>query len=93
LAARIRISLTYLREVLHEPGVEIRLHETILYNSIYRFDDELLANAHAYGSPAPRNPVLHLRRVPQGRVFDHYMNSFDRVWSGAAPVPHHQAGA
>lgn len=93
LSARIRISLSYLRELFHEPGIEIRFHETILYNSIYRFDDELLANVHAYGSPAPHNPVLHLRRAPGGRIFDHYMNSFDRVWAGAVPVSEHQAGA
>src|SRR6266511_5006131 len=27
----------------------IRLHDTPLYNSIYRFDDELLVNVHVYG--------------------------------------------
>lgn len=93
LSARIQISLNYLRGLVHEPGVEIRFHTTILYNSIYRFDDELLANVHVYGSPAPHNPVLHLRRVPGGRTFDHYMDSFDRVWAEALPVAEHQAGA
>jgi hypothetical protein len=28
---------------------QIRLHDTPLYNSIYRFDDELLVNTHVYG--------------------------------------------
>ncbi|WP_197682483.1 DUF5919 domain-containing protein [Jiangella sp. DSM 45060] len=93
LPARIRISLTYLRELRHESGVEIRFHQTTLYNSIYRFDDDLLANVHTYGSPAPHSPVLHLRRAPGGRVFDHYMNSFERVWAKAVPAAEQQAGA
>jgi hypothetical protein len=68
------------------PGVELRLHDTTLYASIYRSDETLLANVHAFGAPAAQNPVLHLRRVPGGRVVDHYLTSFDRVWAGAKPV-------
>lgn len=83
LAARIRISTKYLREAAVTDGVELRWHETTLYNSIYRCDDNMLVNAHVYGAPASQNPVLHLRRVPTGRVFDHYLASFDRVWAMA----------
>lgn len=42
---------------------EIRLHDTPLYNSIYRFDDDMLINTHVYGILAAYTPVLHLRRV------------------------------
>jgi len=80
LAARIRLSLTYLEEALVVPGVELRLHTTTLYNSIYRFDDDLLVNTHAYGAPAAQSPVMHLRRLPGGRLVDHYRSSFERVW-------------
>ena len=73
-------------DALHEPGVAVRLHGTTLYNSIYRYDDELLVNAHAYGVPASQSPVLHLRRFPGGRLFDHYMASFERVWETAQPL-------
>ncbi|MDX2817537.1 hypothetical protein PV410_34245 [Streptomyces sp. PA03-5A] len=34
------------------PGVEVRSHDTILYNSIYRFDDDVLVNPHVLGAPA-----------------------------------------
>jgi hypothetical protein len=27
--------------------------------------------------------VLHLRRLPGGRLFDHYQASFERVWEQA----------
>lgn len=86
LAARIRLALGYMREVLEAPGASMRLHHTTLYNSLYRYDDELLVNTHAYGVPAAQSPVLHLRRLPGGRLFDHYMASFERVWQIAQPA-------
>lgn len=69
--------------LLRIPGVEIRQHNTVLYNSIYRFDDEMLVNTHVVGSPAPQNPVLHIRKLSGGHLFEHYMKSFDRVWASA----------
>lgn len=81
LAARCQLSKGYLKAAFGAPGVSIREHSTTLYNSIYRFDDELLVNAHAYGAPAGDSPVMHLRHTPGGRLFDHYMRSFDRVWA------------
>jgi hypothetical protein len=65
-------------------GVEIRLHDTVLYNSIYRADDYLLVNPHAYGIAASHTPVLHLRRAEDGDMASTYLDSFERVWSGAA---------
>ena len=86
LAARIRLSLTYLRPAAEAAGVDIRLHDTVLYASMYRFDDEMLVNAHVGGSPAAQNPVLHLRRVEGGHMFDHYLHSLERVWAQARPL-------
>lgn len=43
----------------------------------------MLVNTHAAGSPASQSPVLHLRRVDGGHLFDHYLESFDWVWSTA----------
>jgi len=64
-------------------GCEVRLHSTTLYASIFRYDDEMVINPHAYGSPATANPCLHVRRLPGGPLFDHYAESFERVWDGA----------
>jgi hypothetical protein len=80
LAARIHIAMSYMRPAFDVPRIEARLHGTTLYNSIYRFDDELLVNSHAYGAGAPQAPVLHLRRIAGGQLFDFYMASFERVW-------------
>jgi hypothetical protein len=84
LAARVRLSLIYLQDAVSASDVEVRFHATTLYNSIYRFDDDMLVNAHVYGAPAAHSPVLHLRRLPGGRLFDHYQASFERVWEQAS---------
>ena len=86
LAARIRMSMSYMRPAFEVPGVQVRLHGTPLYNSIFRFDDDLLVNMHVYGAVAARSPVMHVRRIAGGRLFPHYMGSFDRVWEEARPL-------
>ncbi len=55
---------------------------TPLYNSVYRFDDEMLVNVHAYGILAAYTPTMHLRRV-DGAFFNTYLESFERVWASA----------
>ncbi|WP_234325596.1 hypothetical protein [Streptomyces sp. NRRL S-146] len=68
LAARARITRRYLEPAMTTPGVAVRLHDTILYNSVYRFDDDVLVNPHALGAPAGQNPVLHFRYTPVRRL-------------------------
>jgi hypothetical protein len=92
LNARIQLALGYMREAFDEPGVSVRLHATTLYNSLYRYDDELLVNTHAYGVAAGQSPVLHIRRLSGGHLFDHYMASFERVWENARPLAESPAG-
>ncbi len=83
LAARVRLSLSYIEPALDAPNLRMRLHDTTLYNSIYRYDDEMLVNTHIYGVGAGHAPVMHLRRTPSGRLFEQYMASFERVWQDA----------
>jgi hypothetical protein len=86
LSAKIRNALVRYRQLLDTQGVEIRLHDTILYNSIYRADDQLLINPHAYGIPASDAPVLHIRQVRDEDMASTYMGSFERVWAAARPL-------
>ncbi|WP_433419746.1 XRE family transcriptional regulator [Microtetraspora malaysiensis] len=65
---------------------ELRMHSTVLYNSIYRADDQLLVNTHVYGQLAANAPVLHLRKVTGGDMVTTYLESFEKVWAGATPV-------
>jgi transcriptional regulator with XRE-family HTH domain len=92
MQSRIELSMKYLAPAFGVPGIEVRLHETTLYNSIFRFDDDLLVNMHAYGAVAATSPVMHVRRIAGGRLFPHYMESFDRVWDEAEPLAAERAG-
>lgn len=87
MAAKIRNAMVMYRPLRAIESVEFRLHSTVLYNSIYRADDELLVNTHVYGLPAPHAPVWHLRKVAGGDIVNTYLDSFERVWEGARPLP------
>jgi len=79
VAGRVRSVLGFYTERL--PGaVDVRLHDTPLYSSIYRFDDELLVNHHVYGILAAYTPTTHLRRI-DGAYVNTYIESFERVWA------------
>lgn len=81
MAAKIRNSLALLEPLLSRDGVELRLHDTVLYNSMYRSDDQLLVNQHSYGIPAAQSPVYHYRHSDDSEMFDSYVTSFEAVWS------------
>ena len=61
------------------------MHATTLYASLFRYDDEIMVNPHAYGEPASANPVLHLRRLDGDQLAGHYIAAFERVWATATP--------
>lgn len=83
VAARCRLATTYAQHALIGSPAAIRLHDTTLYASVLRFDDELLANWHLYGAPASDSPVLHLRRTGEHGMAERFNNSFERIWDGA----------
>ena len=87
MAAKIHNVLVLSRALRGIEGTEFRFHRTILYNSIYRGDDHLLVNTHIYGVPAAGAPVWHLRKVAGGEIASTYLESFERVWDSAVPVP------
>ncbi|MET8198558.1 XRE family transcriptional regulator [Micromonospora taraxaci] len=86
MAGKVHNVLAFYNQLCGVEGILARFHGTTLYNSIYRFDNELLVNTHAYGFPAAHAPVLHLRRLSAGELFDTYADSFDRVWSSGHPI-------
>ncbi|GAA4755022.1 DUF5919 domain-containing protein [Actinomycetospora chibensis] len=85
ISAKIRNALAFFGRIADAPGIEIRCHSTTLYNSIYRYDDEMIVNPHVYGAPAPHAPAMHLRRLSAGLMFETYAQSFDTVWEAAKP--------
>ncbi|GGI76768.1 hypothetical protein GCM10011581_12350 [Saccharopolyspora subtropica] len=85
ISAKIDHALAHFRPLANVPGVEVRTHGTVLYNSIYRFDDEMIVNPHVYGKIASHAPAMHLRRLSAGALFTTYAESFDAVWESARP--------
>jgi transcriptional regulator with XRE-family HTH domain len=85
LAAKIKASLTYYRDLVGHPGCEVRLHDTTLYNSIFRYDDHVMINPHIWGQPASANPIFQLRNAEGGEWFQRYTGSFEAVWASARP--------
>jgi hypothetical protein len=83
ISAKIDHALAYFRELCNTPGIEIRTHGTVLYNSIYFFDDEMIVNPHVYGKIAAHAPALHLRKLSAGSLFTTYAESFETVWEQA----------
>jgi hypothetical protein len=83
IAGRVRMALAYYRPLLDVSGVEFHLHRTTLYNSIYRFDNDMLINQHIYGTYGYVAPILHLRHVDGGDLFETYAKSFARIWTAS----------
>jgi hypothetical protein len=87
MPAKVRSAITMFRSLESVPNVEIRLHGTILYNSIFRGDDQLFVNTHIYGVMANNAPFFHLHKIPGGAIANSYLESFERVWNEAEPLP------
>jgi hypothetical protein len=86
MGMKIRNALANYSPLFGMPNIEFRLHETTLYNSLYRADAEMLVNPHIFGVGAYMSPVMHLQRIPGGEMFDAYAESIERVWESATPL-------
>lgn len=80
IPGRIRMALAYYRPLVGVDGIEFRLHATSLYNSIFRYDNQMLVNQHIYGTYGYIAPILHLRRMAGADLFETYMRSFELIW-------------
>jgi transcriptional regulator with XRE-family HTH domain len=86
ISSRVRMALRHYEPLHGHERVELRLHDTTLYNSIFRFDEDMLVNTHVWGANAYGAPLIHLRRVDGGGLFDTYSDSFELVWAQATPA-------
>lgn len=85
VAARARNTLALLKGLRGIEGIEIRLHAAVLYNALFRADEQLIVNPQIYSLPASVAPVLQLRRVVGGTMVSSYLDSFEKVWDAATP--------
>jgi hypothetical protein len=85
MPAEIRNALTLYQPLCVVENIEIRSHRTVLYNSIYRADDQVFINQHAFGIPAAHAPVFCLSNTERGDMTAVYFDSFERIWASAVP--------
>ena len=86
MESRCRIAIDYARPMLDADPSAVRVTGATLYCSIFRFDDELLANTHFWGNPAAESPVFHFRSRRDGGIAANLLRSFERVWDRAQPL-------
>ena len=85
IKVRIQSALDAFGPVM-DHGAEFRFQEAPLYNSIFRFDDEMLVTPHLYATPGHAAPLLHLRRLMPNGLFERFASHFESVWSDAKPM-------
>ena len=83
LPARLRTTLHHFADLKEREGISLRLHGTPMYNSLFRFDDEMLVTPHLYAQPGYASPVLHLRRIGPHGIFDNFIQHFEREWGAS----------
>ena len=86
MTAKVRNALMLYQSLLERDNVELRLHQTTLYNSIYYADGQIFVNQHAYGVPASHAPVFCFRVSTHDEMINAYLRSFDRVWGAAKSI-------
>jgi transcriptional regulator with XRE-family HTH domain len=86
LVVRIHTSLKYFAPLWGCENFEMRQQDVPLYNSIFRFDDEMLVTPHLYATPGASAPMLHLRRLGPNGMFSRFAAHFDSIWATTTPV-------
>jgi transcriptional regulator with XRE-family HTH domain len=85
LISRVRSSLKYLGP-LFSSDASIRFQTVPMYNSMFRFDDEMLVTPHLYATPGRLAPLLHVRRLGAGGLFDGFVHHFEGIWAETTPA-------
>lgn len=86
LVARIQSSLEAFEQLQGCENADLRFQDAPLYNSVFRFDDEMLVTPHLYATPGRSAPMLHLRRLGPSGVFSRFSAHFEGIWSDSRPI-------
>jgi transcriptional regulator with XRE-family HTH domain len=78
---RIRSTLDHFKPLFGVDGIEIRHHQTPMYNSLFRSDDEMLVTPHLFALKGYRAPIFLLRRAIDDGIFDNFAEHFERIWA------------
>ncbi len=87
LPDRIRTTVDHFEPLFGVEGIDLRFHQTRMYNSVFRGDDEMFMTPHLHALKGYRAPLLNIRRATDDGMFDGFVAHFERVWSTAEPIP------
>ncbi|MEC3893573.1 XRE family transcriptional regulator [Nocardiopsis sp. LDBS1602] len=85
ISARARNSMLLLMALAD--GIEVRLHSTVLYSSIFLPESQAIVNHHVYGIPASKSPLVLVDKHENPEISKIYRSSFYGVWD-SSPVFH-----
>ncbi len=85
LTLKVRIATTFdaWASIIGKEGFDLRYQSIPLYNSIFRFDDEMLVTPHLFATPGAQAPMLHLRRLSATGLFSRFEYHFNSVWESS----------
>jgi len=83
---RIRSTVDHYEPLFGVEGIDLRFHQTRMYNSLFRGDNQMFLTPHLYALKGYRAPLLHLRRSLDDGMFDGLMAHFDRIWAVSTPI-------
>jgi hypothetical protein len=86
LSGRIRNALSFLGELTGVENVVIGLHQVHLYNSIFRFDDQMIVTPYLYRARGYQHPALHLRKLSGHGIFESFAEQFTEIWATVRPL-------
>ncbi len=86
IAIRVRTTLKYFASLRGCPGIEIRFQDAPLYNSVFRFDDQMLVTPHLYATQGAAAPLLHLRHLGGRGLYARFAEHFDLIWERSRPL-------
>ncbi len=86
LAGRIRVALLWLADLDGLVDVTVGMHQVHLYNSMFRFDDQMIVTPHLFRAHGHQHPALHLRRLSPYGIFESFTEQFQQVWDTVRPV-------
>ncbi|MFD6158585.1 hypothetical protein ACFWF7_41865 [Nocardia sp. NPDC060256] len=87
LPGRIRNALNMLGPLPQTAGCAVGLHTTHLYNSVFRFDKQMIVTPYLVRARGYQHPALHLRQLSPHGIFASYADQFEQIWESVTPYP------
>lgn len=87
LIARIGTTMRYFEPLRECENFSLRYQDVPLYNSVFRFDDQMLVTPHLHAVPGSSAPMLHLRRLTPNGLFSRFAGHFESIWATTTEIP------